>query len=150
ARSFRTLLRRPPSPHSSPVMEVPMSTPAPSLLTMVRHSNVVRVIMLFVLVILFQVPIFALDGLIRERQVRRNTAVEEVASKWGRQQSVIGPLLIVPYTTYWAETTAGAKPGVRKDTHIATFLPERLSTRGTLDAESRRRGLFSTSLYRAN
>lgn len=127
-----------------------MSTPAPSLLSMVRHSNVVRVMMLFVLVILFQVPIFALDGLIRERQQRRDSAVEEVASKWGRQQSVIGPMLVVPYTTFWTETAAGAKPVTRQETHLATFLPERLSTRGTLDAESRRRGIFSTSVYRAN
>lgn len=127
-----------------------MSTQAPSLLSMIRHSNVVRVIMLFVLVVLFQVPIFALDGLVRERQQRRDSAVEEVASKWGGQQSVIGPMLVVPYTTYWTETTAGAKPVTRQESHLATFLPERLSTRGTLDAESRRRGIFSTSVYRAN
>ncbi len=127
-----------------------MSTPPPSLLTMIRHSNVVRVLMLFILVILFQVPIFALDGLIRERQGRRDTAVEEVASKWGRQQSVAGPLLVVPYVTYWTEPNQGVKPVVRQNTHLATFLPERLSTRGTLDAESRRRGIFSTSVYRAS
>jgi inner membrane protein len=126
-----------------------MQSPAPSLVTAFRHSNVVRVLMLFVLVILFQIPIFALDGLIRERQGRRDTAVEEVASKWGRQQSVIGPMLIVPYTTTWTEVTA-AGPVVRQSQHLATFLPERLSTRGTLDAERRRRGIFSTSVYRAN
>ena len=126
-----------------------MQSPAPSLVTAFRHSNVVRVLMLFVLVILFQIPIFALDGLIRERQGRRDSAVEEVASKWGRQQSVIGPMLIVPYTTTWTEATA-AGAVVRQSQHLATFLPERLSTRGTLDAERRRRGIFSTSVYRAN
>ena len=127
-----------------------MQSPAPSLITAFRHSNIVRVLLLFVLVILFQIPIFALDGLIRERQGRRNSAVEEVASKWGRQQAVIGPMLIVPYTTSWTEAAAGGQPVVRKDTHLGVFLPERLSTRGTLDAEKRRRGIFSTSVYRAN
>ena len=127
-----------------------MQSPAPSLITAFRHSNIVRVLMLFVLVILFQIPILALDGLIRERQGRRNSAVEEVASKWGRQQAVIGPMLIVPYTTSWTEAAAGGQPVVRKETHLGVFLPERLSTRGTLDAEKRRRGIFSTSVYRAN
>ena len=124
-----------------------METSTPPLLTVFRHSNIVRVLILFVLVILFQVPIFALDSLIRERQGRRNTAVDEVASKWGRQQSVIGPVLVVPYTA--TETVAGAPPVVRQTTHFATFLPERLTSRGTLQAESRRRGIFTTSVYRA-
>src|SRR5262245_64775377 len=99
-----------------------MQSPTPSLVTAFRHSNVVRVLMLFVLVILFQIPIFALDGLIRERQGRRDSAVEEVAAKWGRQQSVIGPMLIVPYTVTWTEAAAGGQPVVRKSTHLATFL----------------------------
>ncbi len=127
-----------------------MQSPAPSLITLFLHSNVVRVLMLFVLVILFQIPIFALDGLIRERRERRDSAVEEVASKWGRKQVVVGPMLIVPYTTYSTETAAGGRSVVRKEAHQAVFLPERLSTRGTLDAEKRRRGIFSTSVYRAN
>src|SRR5436309_16122067 len=106
--------------------------------------------MLLVLGFLIQRPIVVVDGLTREQQGRRNSAVEEVASKWGRQQAVIGPMLIVPYTTYWTEAATGGQPIVRKDTHLAVFLPERLSTRGTLDAEKRRRGIFSTSVYRAN
>jgi inner membrane protein len=110
----------------------------------------VRILILFVLVILFQVPILALDGLIRERQGRRDAAVDEVASKWGRQQSVIGPMLVVPYTSTWTEAVPGAPPVVRRNAHVAIFLPERLTSRGTLDAESRRRGIFSTSVYRAN
>ena len=53
------------------------SSPA-TLLQLIRHSNVVRILMLFLLVILFQVPIFAIDGMIRERQQRRDAALEEV------------------------------------------------------------------------
>jgi len=127
-----------------------MQSPTPSLLTVFRHSNIVRVLILFVLVILFQVPIFALDSLIRERRQRRDAAVDEVASKWGRQQAVIGPLLVIPYTLDRIETIPGAPSIVRKETHLATFLPERLTSRGRVDAESRRRGIFSTSVYRAN
>lgn len=123
------------------------STPA-TLLQLIRHSNVVRILMLFVLVILFQVPIFAIDGMIRERQQRRDAAVEEVASKWGRQQSITGPMLVVPYLTRSTDDVGG-KPVVREQQHVATFLPEQLSARGKLAAEARRRGIFSTSVYHA-
>src|SRR5262245_182494 len=126
-----------------------MSSPAPaSLLTVIRHSHVIRILTLAFLVMMFQVPIFSLDGLIRERQTRRDTAVAEVASKWGRQQSVVGPMLVVPYMVTTVETVGG-KTVTRQERHVVTFLPERLSTRGTLDAERRRRGIFSTSVYRA-
>ena len=127
-----------------------MQNSTPSLLTVFRNSNIVRVLILFVLVILFQIPIVVLHGLIQERQQRRDAAVNEVASKWGRQQSVTGPLLVVPYVTRRIETVAGAAPIVREESHVATFLPERLSGRGRVDAESRRRGIFTTSVYRAS
>src|SRR5262249_48541201 len=42
------------------------------------------------------------------------------------------------------------KTVTRQERHVVTFLPERLSTRGTLAAERRRRGIFSTSVYRAD
>jgi inner membrane protein len=59
-------------------------------------------------------------------------------------------MLIVPYTVSWTTAAAGAPSVVRTDTRHAVFLPERLSTRGTLDAAKRRRGIFSTSVYHAN
>jgi inner membrane protein len=127
-----------------------MSSPAPpSRFTLGRRSNIVRILMLGILVILFQIPILSLDGLIRERQTRRDTAVAEVASKWGRQQSVVGPMLVVPYLVTIGETVGG-KTVTRQERHLVTFLPERLSTRSTLAAERRQRGIFSTSVYRAD
>jgi len=127
-----------------------MSSPAPSpLLSAIRRSNLVRITMLGILVLMFQIPVFSLDGLIRERQTRRDSAIAEVASKWGKEQSVVGPMLVVPYMAT-TEETVGGKTVTRQERHLVTFLPEQLSTRGTLDAERRRRGIFATSVYRAS
>ncbi len=112
-------------------------------------SHLLRAFVVLVLVVLVQVPIWMIDGLIRERQTRRDSAVQEVGSKWGRMQALSGPLLIVPYVHRSSETVNG-KPVERQEIRHATFLPEQVVAKGRLDAESRRRGIFSVPVYRAS
>src|SRR5260221_1619254 len=97
-----------------------------------RPTHGFRIVMLVGLVLLLQIPIFAIDALIRERQGRRSEAVEEIASKWGRRQVVAGPALIVPYTHRWRETTDKGASVQRQAIEFATFLPERVSFQGRL------------------
>jgi inner membrane protein involved in colicin E2 resistance len=95
------------------------------------------------------VPIWTIVP-VRERRRRRDAALEDVSSKWGRQQSLAGPLLVVPYFTHHTEKQKDGQEVRISDPHLATFLPERLSVRGQLDVEKRRRGIFSVPVYRAN
>lgn len=118
-----------------------------SMLAAASSSHIVRALIVVLLVILAQFPIWMIDGLIRERQTRRDTAVQDVASKWGRQQSLTGPMLVVPYVHRSTETVSG-KPVERQETRLATFLPERVAIDGRLEAEARRRGIFSVPVYR--
>jgi inner membrane protein len=111
-------------------------------------SYLVRALIVLLLVVVVQLPIMMINGLIRERQTRRDTAVQEVGSKWGQTQSLTGPMLVVPYTHRWTEVSSD-KVIERQDTRLATFLPERVAFRGKLEAETRRRGIFSVPVYRA-
>ena len=113
-------------------------------------SQLLRVGVLFALIVVAQVPIFMIDQLIRERQTRRDAAVEDVASKWGRQQSFTGPVLVVPYTARWTDKTSDGKVVEHSELTHATFLPERLAIRGRLEVEERKRGIFSVPVYRTN
>ena len=47
--------------------------------------------------LLLQIPIAMIDRVIGERQSRRWEANEDVTSKWGNQQTIIGPMITVPY-----------------------------------------------------
>ena len=40
-----------------------------------------------------------IQDLIRERDDRKEDVLREIASKWGRDQTVSGPLLVIPYYT---------------------------------------------------
>jgi inner membrane protein len=89
-----------------------------------------------------------IGGLVAERQERRQAAVTEVSSKWGNVQSIIGPVLIVPYTYRSTETSASGLQITRTETRNAIFLPEQLRVRGSIDAELRHRGIFSIPVYK--
>jgi inner membrane protein len=112
----------------------------------VRPSPFFRLLFLAFLVALLHVPILAMALLVRERQIRRDSAVEEVSSKWGRQQALTGPALVVPYRV---TRTVQRGNAVVVETSVAqlTILPEALRVDGRLEPETRKRGIFSIPVY---
>ena len=109
-------------------------------------SPLVRVLALFALVLVLQVPACMIGDLARTREQSRNEAGAEIATTWGARQDVIGPLLMVPYRVRYEE-----KPGkwAFTETRHATFLPETLGVEATVETEARRRGIFALPVYRA-
>ena len=53
------------------------------------------------LVVLLLLPIEWIRGLIGERQTRHAAVKTELASTWGGQQTLLGPVLAVPYQEHW-------------------------------------------------
>ena len=45
------------------------------------------------------IPASMIEGLVSDRESRKTEAVQEVASKWGSDLVVTGPILSIPYTT---------------------------------------------------
>jgi inner membrane protein len=118
------------------------------LASSIRSSQMLRLFSVGLLALLLQIPISMIGGLVAERQERRQAAVTEVSSKWGNVQSIIGPVLIVPYTYRSTETSASGLQITRTETRNAIFLPEQLRVRGSIDAELRHRGIFSIPVYK--
>lgn len=85
---------------------------------------------------------------VSERRERRDSAIAEVSSKWGLRQQVVGPALVIPYVVRWMGPGTGGQVVARTATRYATFLPSRLQAVGTVQAESRSRGIFSVAVYR--
>jgi inner membrane protein len=125
-----------------------MKDTAERLVTSIRSSQGLRLLSVGVLALLLQIPIAMIGGLVRERQERRQAAIDEVSSKWGRAQSITGPALVLPYTHRWTEAAAGGQQITRSETRNAIILPEQLRVRGTMDSEVRHRGIFSVPVYK--
>ena len=72
--------------------------PVAGLLEMLRGSQMLRLLAIGALVLLLQIPIAMIEGVIQERSWRRSEAVADVQAKWGGEQHVAGPRLVVPVT----------------------------------------------------
>lgn len=110
------------------------------------------VAILFLTVILF-IPTAMITALIDERVERKNEASQEVGSKWGGRQILVGPVLTIPYTTK-TESLVDMDGGktkkeisfIRNNVH---FLPAKLNVEGNADVSTLNRGIYDISAYNA-
>ena len=109
----------------------------------IRGSAGLRLVIIVVLTMMFLIPASMVKSRVWERQGRRNQAVAEVSGKWGSAQTISGPVLSVPYLTYYRDEK-GKSHSTRHEAH---FLPAELSIDGEVDSEMRYRGIFEVILY---
>lgn len=108
------------------------------------------------LILLLLIPLGMIRSVLQERLGRRNEAVAEITSSWGREQNIIGPVLVVPYRysiKSWKEQAAtGGK--IEKvevvETAVANayFLPATLAIAGEITPSRLRRGIYQAVVYR--
>jgi inner membrane protein len=111
-----------------------------------------RWVALGALLLVMQWPLSQIDSLVVERRERRNEASSEVAQHFGQPQTVIGPVLTVPYRVWKVEEwLSNGKPQkkVTWQRAFAHFLPAELHLEGSAVPEIRRRGLFEIPVYTA-
>lgn len=122
-----------------------------------RRSWFIKVVSIVALLAFLHVPLFLTRGVLHERQSYKAQAVNEVSSVWGRQQSLVGPVLAVPYTyrTTTSRTKVAANGQVvsveepARGTAVAYFLPDDLTIDAALDPELRHRGIYDVVVYTA-
>lgn len=120
----------------------PNQVPQPSFIQ--RYSTTLKGVLIFFLMLVLLIPTGMVESLIYERQSRQQEAVEEVSSKWGRQQTLTGPVLVVPYDEY-SKSSDGKE--TYHETKYAYFLPDELNINGLVNPEKRHRGIFDVVLY---
>ncbi len=106
-------------------------------------SHTPKAIGIGIITVLFFIPSLMVQGLISEREQRREATVAEVSSKWGNAQTIAGPVLVVPY----AVPSTNADGTTSETISNAFFLPEQLTTKGTVKTEIRSRGIYDVPVY---
>lgn len=105
---------------------------------------------LLFLILILLVPINMIDHMIGERRGRQAEVFGEISRTWGHDQSLIGPVLILPYRV---SVDVGLDDGthtVRPVEGLAYVLPETLSVTAAIAPEVRYRGIFEAVVYRGN
>ncbi len=110
----------------------------------ILNSQFTRFFIIGFLILLLQIPTLMLFGLVNDRQKVRQAAVEDITGKWGKQQVIVGPRLLVPYVKRSGSEANKNQSAVQK---VATFLPNDLQIDGKMQTENRHRGIFQVPVY---
>ena len=86
--------------------------------------------------------------IIEEREFRREDVTREISSKWGLDQTLIGPILTVPYTVTITTGSNHQRKTVR-ETRYLHLLPETLEVNGSVTPETRYRGIYEAVVYKS-
>src|SRR5437588_9920025 len=122
-----------------------------------RYRTIIKLIGVGVLIVLLLVPLQMITGVLSDRLNRRNEAVADITSSWGKQQSIVGPVLMIPYQ-YRFKTTKEVpdKNGKMERREVeetalawAYFLPESLNVSGDVQTQMLHRGIYDAAVFRA-
>lgn len=108
----------------------------------------IKLMLVGALMLVLLVPQWLIGAIISEREERHESVQAEIARSWGQPQSVLGPVLVVPYLQT-VPPPPGSLPGTlpTKQRGSLLVLPTRLAADARLAPETRRRGLFEAVVY---
>lgn len=108
-----------------------------------KSKLIIKGLLIGVLALLLLIPAYFVQNLIQERQARQKEAFTEVSSKWADNQTISGPVLVIPYTK--SSTDASGKPVITKS--LAYFLPDELAINSRMTPIKKYRGIYEVMLY---
>lgn len=109
---------------------------------MERFGTTIKLVIVGFLTLILLIPLGMIESLIRERQSTKESAIADITSKWGNEQTITGPCLVVPYT----ETMVEDNKLLQVERNLLV-LPETLSIKGKTNVEKRKRGIYDASVY---
>lgn len=123
-----------------------------SLVKALQGSMLVKVAGLLLLTLLLCIPLAEINAINRERGRSQQEAAAELAATYAGPQTVIGPLLLVPYVERWMEPLRDAKGKVigqeaRSKEMAHVVFPDKLHIEGAMAPQQRYRGIFRIPFY---
>ncbi len=109
-----------------------------------------KVIGIFILTLLMSWAVSYVNSLILERQSRQYQVKEDIAKSSARAQTLLGPVLVVPYIESYTETTTedSVKKTEAKSVQKAEFIfPENVIISGGFSNEYKKLGIYKALMY---
>ena len=122
-----------------------------------RHSTIIKLLGVGALVLVLLIPLTMITGVLSDRLQRRNDAVADITSSWGKEQNVIGAVLGIPYQYKFKAVKEVPAPDGKMErreveetaTANAYFLPETLNVTGDAQTQILHRGIYNAAVFRA-
>ncbi len=115
-----------------------------------NRAFIFKVIGIFLLTMVMSWAVMYINSLISERQNRQEEVKQQIAASSAGAQTIIGPILAVPYTEeYYVKVTENkiSKIEKRKDEYVSYMLPEDLELSGGFSNEYKKLGIYKALMY---
>src|SRR5437868_10306069 len=121
-----------------------------------RNNTIIKLLGVGALVLVLLIPLAMITGVLNERLTRRNEAVADITSSWGKEQNVIGPVLGIPFQYRFkavkevplAEGRVERREVEETATANAYFLPQLLKINGEVQTQTLHRGIYDAADFR--
>src|ERR1041384_6757709 len=121
-----------------------------------RHLTMLKLFGVGGLILVMLIPLLMIQGVLNDRMARRNEAVDDITASWGKDQNIIGPILVVPYLHHGTVVRSVTLPDGRVETRevaettvaYAYFLPDTLEVTGDLQTQTLHRGIYDAVVFR--
>src|SRR5678815_3480871 len=121
-----------------------------------RSGTMLKLLGVGALILIMLIPLAMIQGVLSDRLQRRNEAVTDITASWGKDQSIIGPVLVVPYLHHGTVVRSVTLPDGRVETRevaettVATayFLPDALDITGEVQTQTLHRGIYDAAVFR--
>jgi inner membrane protein len=122
-----------------------------------RNRTIIKLLGVGLLVLVLLIPLLMITGVLNDRLMRRNEAVADITSSWGKEQNVIGPVLGIPFQYKFKAVKETPGPDGKlerrevEETAIgnAYFMPQALKIDGDVQTQTLHRGIYDAAVFRA-
>ncbi len=108
-----------------------------------KNKIILKSFLIGLLILLLLIPTLFIQNLVAERKQRQQESITEISSRWAGSQTVVGPVIGIPYT----ETITEDNKTTQEQKKWAYFLPAKLSIKAQLVPEVRYRGIYQAIVY---
>ena len=131
-------------------METNTLTPIDRFNNWIKESVMIKLMSIGFLILILLIPASWIESLITERQYRATDVIREISNKWSSDQTLTGPVLVVPFTKFdkiktWQKGIQIEE--IKESIHQAYFLPEELSIDSKISPQVLHRGIFEAVVY---
>lgn len=114
-----------------------------------------KLIFVFILAILLQIPLLFVKGLVSDRKLLHEETVINIGNEWGKAQKIIAPVFILEYPEVVVTSVKDAKTNTEKEVSSTynkkiAILPDNLEGTIAVKDEVRERGIYSATVYNSN
>lgn len=116
-----------------------------SLTQRLSQSVTLKIFLILFLILLLMIPLMSIRGLIYERSNLKKQIESEVANSYGRAQTIIPPVIKLPYT----KSVKDSEGKFYDIEGLVTITPDYLNIDGQLETDKRKRSIYEVIVYQS-